>query len=113
MHPDRPRVCMYVRTYVKTIQGDIHNKQYMSSKIGHDKIDDSVVTASFQNIVPGDYTRDTSSISNTFDSDTDPQAYLPGFTCYKSVMKMMEEMVDVSGYKMIPGRPRISLMGGS
>ena len=52
----------------------------MSAKIDHDTISDSVVVASFQNIVPVDYDRPTSSTSNISDADLVAQVELTVLT---------------------------------
>lgn len=57
------------------------NELYMSSKIGHATIADSVVAASFQNVLPGAYGR-VSSTSGTGDADVDAQQELPGLTSF-------------------------------
>jgi hypothetical protein len=58
------------------------NELYMSSKIGYATIADSVVAASFQNVLPGAYHGQASSTSGTSDCDIAAQQELPGLTSF-------------------------------
>ena len=59
------------------------NDLYMSNKIGYATMADSIVAASFQNILPGSYGRNTSSIRSITDTDLQAQPELPGLPTFK------------------------------
>ena len=56
---------------------------YMSSKIGYSTIADSIVAASFQNVLPGAYGRPTKSTSNNDDYESTIQSELPGLPTFE------------------------------
>ena len=58
------------------------NELYMSTKIGHSTIADSVVAASFQNILPGAYARVSSIGRSTSEAEMVSQAELPGLPSF-------------------------------
>ena len=58
------------------------SEMYMSSKIGYSTLADSIVAASFQNVLPGAYGRAASSSSNNDDYELTSQAELPGLPSY-------------------------------
>jgi hypothetical protein len=58
------------------------NELYMSTKIGHSTIADSVVAASFQNILPGAYARVSSIGRATSEVEIMSQAELPGLPTF-------------------------------
>ena len=59
------------------------NDLYMSNKIGYATMADSIVAASFQNILPGSYGRNSSSIRTGTDTDLEAQPELPGLPTFK------------------------------
>ena len=58
------------------------NELYMSTKIGHSTIADSVVAASFQNILPGTYARVSWIGRSTSEVEMVSQAELPGLPSF-------------------------------
>ena len=59
------------------------NDLYMSNKIGYATMADSIVAASFQNILPGSYGRNSSSLRTGTDTDLEAQPELPGLPTFK------------------------------
>ena len=68
----------------------------MLNKIGYATMADSIVAASFQNILPGSYDRNSSSIRTDTDTDLEAQPELPGLPTFKNgtiMMVLMEENI--------------------
>ena len=59
------------------------NDLYMSNKIGYATMADSIVAASFQNVLPGAYGRNSATASTTASSDLQAQPELPGLGTFK------------------------------
>jgi hypothetical protein len=59
------------------------NDLYISNKIGYATMADSIVAASFQNILPGSYGRNTSPLKTSSDTDLQAQPELPGLASFK------------------------------
>ena len=57
----------------------------MSNKIGYATMADSIVAASFQNVLPGTYGRNTTTTTSTNNNTSDIQAQpeLPGLSSFK------------------------------